>query len=101
MTTKTEKIQCAESIIDYANRRTIGEMINEPGLYEAIRTTNLYLKRYVNNIKTACKDCGYMLLPEERREKMDNGDILCGQCSNEAEVNAKVDSDTREDALIN
>ena len=51
-TTKTEKIKCAEQIIDYANRRTVEEMINEPGLYEAIRTTNLYLKRYVNNLKT-------------------------------------------------
>ena len=105
MTNKNKKIQYAEQVIDYANRRTIGEMIDEPGLYEAIRTTNKYLKRYIANLekeiekRTACKGCGYLMLPEEDKGKMDDGSVMCEECTIKAEANAKADWDTKEDAL--
>jgi len=99
----TEKIkkrnwEYAERLVDYVDRRTVGEVIDEPGLYEAVMNTKRSLKRYMENLKVECKDCSYKMLPEERREKMADGSVLCGDCLSVAEYNASADWDTREGA---
>ena len=45
-----ENIKQAEKIVESGNKRTIGELIDNPSLGSAIMATRVYLKRYVHEI---------------------------------------------------
>lgn len=44
------RVAYANNVISYAQRRTIGELIKNPKLYEASVNTIKYLKRYIAKV---------------------------------------------------
>lgn len=61
--------------------------------------TNIFLRQQLKKIETACKDCAIHLAPEDYREPLDDGSVLCEDCLIKSEAAASADWELREGVI--
>jgi hypothetical protein len=93
--TKDKMIDLTESI----DNAIFEGAISSPSYATALIKTNIFLRQMLKRYDAICKDCEYKLHPEDYREPLDDGSVMCEECTIKAEADVKADWDTREDAL--
>ena len=92
----TNETKSLSEYIDEAIQKTPVSPYNAYAI--TLLKTNIFLRQQLKKLETTCKDCGYSLHKEDKREKLDNGDVLCKECANNASAEAWTDWQMMEDA---